>query len=370
MNPASTTGLRCSVIVILVCRVVVCRVVVCGLRLCGRARQRRSLRRSHARHLRVRCLSSRSAPSPVCSRRTYRERPWTVDARTTRQADTDVNSGERLFLTSWSTHPLDTMVRSHLVRNRLGTAITDPTGRTVTFSPLHMRRHRCATRRDTDARRQPACTDSAPPLARSRRRHRAPPASVAAGGRAAGRRGQLGPGARQRLPRPEHPRSGAASTTASPRRTSPPPGQTINIQVSTSPRRGQLDARRGVDALPHAPLVGRRWATPGRPSVVHDSTDNDFVMYYTATETSTGDQCIGVATSPSAHRPLHRHQHAARRLPERRRLRRRPPSTTANCGGSIDPDVFTDNAGNSWLLWKSDGNHMARPRAPSSGRCH
>ncbi len=30
-----------------------------------------------------------------------------------------------------------------------------------------------------------------------------------------------------------------------------------------------------------------------------------------------------------------------------------------NYGGSIDPDVFTDpTSGNSWLIWKSDGNHI------------
>ena len=31
-----------------------------------------------------------------------------------------------------------------------------------------------------------------------------------------------------------------------------------------------------------------------------------------------------------------------------------------NYGGSIDPDIFTDpSSGHSWLLWKSDGNHIA-----------
>ena len=52
-----------------------------------------------------------------------------------------------------------------------------------------------------------------------------------------------------------------------------------------------------MDALPS---VGS-WAVPGEtwaPSVAYNSTDNDFVMYYTATEASQpGDQCIGMATS-------------------------------------------------------------------------
>ena len=74
------------------------------------------------------------------------------------------------------------------------------------------------------------------------------------------------------------------------------PSQTINIQVSTSSNGVDWSQQSGVDALP---TVGS-WAKPGNtwaPSVVRDNTDNDFVMYYTATEIQTGDQCIGVATS-------------------------------------------------------------------------
>ena len=74
------------------------------------------------------------------------------------------------------------------------------------------------------------------------------------------------------------------------------PSQTINIQVSTSHDGVNWNQQNGVDALPH---VGS-WAKPGNtwaPSVVRDNTDNDFVMYYTATNAQTGDQCIGVATS-------------------------------------------------------------------------
>ena len=73
------------------------------------------------------------------------------------------------------------------------------------------------------------------------------------------------------------------------------PSQTLNIQVSTS-----LD---GINWTPWTanavlPQVGP-WAKAGNiwaPSVA-DNADNDFVMYYTATETGSGDQCIGVATS-------------------------------------------------------------------------
>ena len=69
-------------------------------------------------------------------------------------------------------------------------------------------------------------------------------------------------------------------------------------------------------------------------------------------------------------RPVHRSRHVDA-------FRSAPTSTTAprpscartgtypfpvvdngNLGGSIDPDVFTDNSGSSWLIWKSDGNHI------------
>ena len=74
------------------------------------------------------------------------------------------------------------------------------------------------------------------------------------------------------------------------------PSQTINIQVSTSGN-GVNWTPTGVDALPRVgpwAVAGETWA----PSVAFDSTDNDFVMYYTATEASQpGDQCIGMATS-------------------------------------------------------------------------
>ena len=44
-----------------------------------------------------------------------------------------------------------------------------------------------------------------------------------------------------------------------------------------------------------------------------------------------------------------------------------PTIDAADYGGSIDPDIFTDHAGNSFLLWKSDGNHSVH--RPSSGPC-
>ncbi len=137
------------------------------------------------------------------------------------------------------------------------------------------------------------------------------------------------------------------------------PSQTINVQVSTSTDGLNWNQLNGVDALPS---VGS-WAVPGEtwaPSVAYNSTDNDFVMYYTATEASQpGDQCIGMATSANPIGPY--------RDPNSYPIVCQddsygPPNTVGgNGGGSIDPDIFTDSTDNSWLIWKSDGNHLSPP---------
>jgi len=135
------------------------------------------------------------------------------------------------------------------------------------------------------------------------------------------------------------------------------PSQTINIQVSTSLNGTSWNQQNGADALPS---VGS-WAKPGdtwAPSVVRDNTDNDFVMYYTATEIQTGDQCIGLATSPLPQGPYTDHQ--AQPMVCQNGVGYSDPTVDSaqNLGGSIDPDIFTDSSGNNWLIWKSDGNHL------------
>ncbi len=124
-------------------------------------------------------------------------------------------------------------------------------------------------------------------------------------------------------------------------------GQTINIQVSTSAD-GVNWTQWGLDALPTLPS----WAKPGEtwaPSVAYDSPNNRFVMYYTATDTDSGDQCIGVATAPNPLGPYTDQSTV-------------PAECQTGAGGSIDPNIFTDNSGNSWLIWKSDGNHITPPQ--------
>jgi hypothetical protein len=139
------------------------------------------------------------------------------------------------------------------------------------------------------------------------------------------------------------------------------PSQTINIQAATS-----LD---GINWSPWSgpavlPQVGS-WAKAGNtwaPSVVRDNADNDFVMYYTATESQTGDQCIGVATSIFPTGPYTDNQ--SQPIVCQNGVGYSDPTVDSaqNLGGSIDPDVFTDSAtGDTYLIWKSDGNHLNPP---------
>jgi hypothetical protein len=134
------------------------------------------------------------------------------------------------------------------------------------------------------------------------------------------------------------------------------PGQTINIQVSSSPD-GVHWAQSNADALPQLP----GWAHEGNtwsPSVVYNSATNEFVMYYTATEASTGDQCIGFATAPATS-PLGPYTDSSSApVVCQNGVDLGATVDNGNYGGSIDPDVFTDPSGQSWLLWKSDGNHI------------
>ncbi len=126
------------------------------------------------------------------------------------------------------------------------------------------------------------------------------------------------------------------------------PSDTINIQTSTSTN-GTTWSASSFDALPQLPS----WATAGNtwaPSVAYDSADSEFVMYFTATKASDGDQCIGMATATSPQGPYV----SASSSPV---VCQDGYNSNPDYGGSIDPDIFTDN-GQSTLLWKSDGNHV------------
>ncbi len=126
------------------------------------------------------------------------------------------------------------------------------------------------------------------------------------------------------------------------------PSQTINIQESISPD-GVHWTPLTSDALPTLGGLGH-WAKPGEtwaPTVAAYSGGSQgtvFVMYYTATDSSSGTQCIGEAT---ANTPLGPYFDA----------NSEPVECQVGLGGSIDPDIFTDpQTGLSYLLWKNDGN--------------
>jgi predicted GH43/DUF377 family glycosyl hydrolase len=90
--------------------------------------------------------------------------------------------------------------------------------------------------------------------------------------------------------------------------------------------------------LPVWAEFGFTWA----PTVAEDAS-GQFVMFYTARDESNGLQCIGRAVSLSPTGPFIDTNLA-------------PVICQSNVGGSIDPDIFTDSSGNSYLTWKSDGN--------------
>jgi Glycosyl hydrolases family 43 len=143
------------------------------------------------------------------------------------------------------------------------------------------------------------------------------------------------------------------------------PSQTINIQAATSLDGVNWTPWTGAAVLPHVGV----WAKPGNtwaPSVVRDNADNDFVMYYTATEIQTGDQCIGVATSALPIGPYTDNESQPMVCQNGTGYPDPTVDSGQDLGGSIDPDIFTDAAtGASYLIWKSDGNHM-NPPDPSS----
>jgi hypothetical protein len=118
----------------------------------------------------------------------------------------------------------------------------------------------------------------------------------------------------------------------------------INVQTSTSVDGVNWTAS-DIDALPNLPS----WAIPGdtwAPSVAYNG--GEFVMYYVATQASNHDQCIGLAVSDAPQGPYTDHSSSPVVCQD---------SGNDNYGGSIDPDIFVDN-GVSYLIWKSDGNHL------------
>jgi hypothetical protein len=96
-----------------------------------------------------------------------------------------------------------------------------------------------------------------------------------------------------------------------------------------------------TDALPALPA----WAVPGftwAPEV--HRFGSGYVLYFTAMVrgTSPAMECIGAATGAAPDGPFVASP--------------TPFICQAALGGSIDPRVFTDATGSTWMLWKSDQN--------------
>ena len=72
-----------------------------------------------------------------------------------------------------------------------------------------------------------------------------------------------------------------------------------------------------------------------------------YVLYYTVRQAS-GRQCVSVATAASPAGPFIDTSSG-------------PLVCQFDRGGSIDPVVFTDSQGSSYLLWKSDDNALGKP---------
>jgi beta-xylosidase len=101
-------------------------------------------------------------------------------------------------------------------------------------------------------------------------------------------------------------------------------------------------AGKNGDALPQLP----QWAAAGQfltwaPSVLQQG--DTFILYYVARYTAGGRQCISYAVSDKPDGPFVD-------------ASAQPLICQLDQGGSIDPNVFTDQDGTLYLLWKSDGN--------------
>jgi beta-xylosidase len=111
-----------------------------------------------------------------------------------------------------------------------------------------------------------------------------------------------------------------------------------NLQVMSSP--DLLTWTAPVDALPVLPA----WATAGHtwaPSILQRG--QTFIMFYTVRQTSSGAQCISVATSNGSGGPFVDSSPG-------------PLVCQLDHGGSIDPSTFVAPDGSVYLLWKSDDN--------------
>ena len=116
-----------------------------------------------------------------------------------------------------------------------------------------------------------------------------------------------------------------------------PASPPINVPVASATDFGTWSPV--TDALPVLP----HWAAPGftwAPDI--HQFGPTYVLYFTASVVGAGQQCVGIATSPSPLGPFTPVQ--------------KPFICQTSMGGTIDPRVFTDSSGVAWMLFKSDQN--------------
>lgn len=118
-----------------------------------------------------------------------------------------------------------------------------------------------------------------------------------------------------------------------------------NVQTATSKDLAQW--QQIGEALPALPL----WATTGftwAPEVTTTADGSSYVMYFTARDTASNYQCIGVATSDKPEGPFTSTAEQAFICP-------------VDQGGAIDAASFKDEDGTNYILWKNDGNCCSIP---------
>jgi beta-xylosidase len=113
-----------------------------------------------------------------------------------------------------------------------------------------------------------------------------------------------------------------------------------NVQTATSVDLVHWDI--GRDALPGLP----RWVNINRsdvwaPEVIR--VGDQYLMFYTARDRTTGYQCIGLAVSDTPQGPFRDRSDV-------------PFVCQPEQGGSIDASPFRDADGTLYLYWKNDGN--------------
>jgi Glycosyl hydrolases family 43 len=114
-----------------------------------------------------------------------------------------------------------------------------------------------------------------------------------------------------------------------------------NVQVMSSPNLTTWSPiQEALPTLPAWAAFGYTWA----PSVAEFGST--WVMWYTTRETSSGRQCLSVATASAPGGPFTDSSAA-------------PVICQLNDGGSIDANIFVDGT-NAYLLWKSDDNALGQ----------